>query len=719
MAWDKERALAAAEEAPSLSALLEQEGFYKEGALKWLEPTHIAKFVDAIDAVEAQKLRRFAEEWIYTSDPSSTTGFPLLDKLCVLERGELLIARLAVFEPDWIGSWFKSRFKGGIVLFDELTIVLIRALTEDDLKSKLSKLSDEVLAGIVVGRPEFLDVLPRQRWGVVLSLALAGDYHRDKLPEELSRLGIPSNALAIIDNILGFWTDHPALLDELVTRWQGPPGSDPVTQAMREGHKRLDCVLRSPWNWDDRRGDDLWVDKIQLRVGPAIARAVSAVPDRFRLELGFSVGVRIANEHQDVTPMKVREKLQLLLGIDPEDTLVNAVFPMAKLWATLRTLSRYEERSWEHRTELIGLRAKVASLAESAPELWALSLPWILARMSARGIRSVAEAVTIGLASANEDVRRALEDACNHTSEPVRLRARGLWTLLNGIESPESELVRTLVDAAAHYIDGTPIFPHPLTPMSATWLGSTHVEKVIADGIRHATVRFASQVRDQGGHVEEALTEALVKEIEVEFRNVQPRLTLGGTNTSRSPVPILSVRQRPFSKQTEEPVYGCDIAWIVNAFVQNRYEGTWVDLVQVKKSSALQRNMKRRIRDSWKIDCKQLQNILRWSASATYWLIASSGEVLVVPAKHLEGIRRGLEKNKSTFTSFTVGYNEVRSAAIPLEQYLVDLLIGQWIGTTSEEVVKFALGENSNIRPRIVVEVTISVGGEEPIVQLG
>jgi hypothetical protein len=30
--------------------------------------------------------------------------------------------------------------------------------------------------------------------------------------------------------------------------------------------------------------------------------------------------------------------------------------------------------------------------------------------------------------------------------------------------------------------------------------------------------------------------------------------------------------------------------------------------------------------------------------------------------------------------------------------------------TTSEEVVKFALGENSNIRPRIVVEVTISVG---------
>ena len=76
---------------------------------------------------------------------------------------------------------------------------------------------------------------------------------------------------------------------------------------------------------------------------------------------------------------------------------------------------------------------------------------------------------------------------------------------------------------------------------------------------------------------------------------------------------------------------------------------------------------------------------------------------------HLLAIKRGTKKSVSADT-FTVGYHEVRSVAIPLEQYLVDLLIGQWVGTSSEGVARFARGDNSNIRPRVVVEVTISVG---------
>ena len=81
----------------------------------------------------------------------------------------------------------------------------------------------------------------------------------------------------------------------------------------------------------------------------------------------------------------------------------------------------------------------------------------------------------------------------------------------------------------------------------------------------------------------------------------------------------------------------------------------------------------------------------------------------MVPARHLEGIRTGTGK-PPTAKTFTVGYHEVRAAAIPLEQYFVDLLIGQWIGTSSKNTVLFARGENTNIRPRVVVEVTISVG---------
>jgi hypothetical protein len=208
------------------------------------------------------------------------------------------------------------------------------------------------------------------------------------------------------------------------------------------------------------------------------------------------------------------------------------------------------------------------------------------------------------------------------------------------------------------------------------------------------------------------LTKALIKELEVEFRGIRPQLKLIGTNASRSPTPILSVCQRPASKRTEEPIYGCDIAWVLNATVHDRYSATWVDLIQVKKSLALQRKTERRFRaDSWEIDCKQLNNILKWSATSAYWLIASAGEVLVIPARYLEGIRCGTETFAGS-KSFTVGYHEVRSAAIPLEQYLVDLLIGQWVGTSSEEVTQFARGENSNIRPRLVVEVTITMGQE-------
>ena len=54
----------------------------------------------------------------------------------------------------------------------------------------------------------------------------------------------------------------------------------------------------------------------------------------------------------------------------------------------------------------------------------------------------------------------------------------------------------------------------------------------------------------------------------------------------------------------------------------------------------------------------------------------------------------------------TLGYNDVRSAAVPLEQYLIDLLIGQWIGTNAKDTMDF-VKENLKIKPRIVIDVVI------------
>lgn len=112
--------------------------------------------------------------------------------------------------------------------------------------------------------------------------------------------------------------------------------------------------------------------------------------------------------------------------------------------------------------------------------------------------------------------------------------------------------------------------------------------------------------------------------------------------------------------------------------------------------------------DSWRIDTQQLRDILEWSATASYWLLGAAGEVLVVPASHLAAIRDGAKRLRGS--AFTVGYHEVRTAAIPLEQYVLDLLIGHWVGTSAETVLRFARGEDSRIRPRIIIEVQLSVG---------
>jgi hypothetical protein len=98
---------------------------------------------------------------------------------------------------------------------------------------------------------------------------------------------------------------------------------------------------------------------------------------------------------------------------------------------------------------------------------------------------------------------------------------------------------------------------------------------------------------------------------------------------------------------------------------------------------------------------------VRLSQTATYWMIAAKGEVLVIPAKHLAAIRRCTGKLLPQKT-FAVGYHEVRSTAIPLSQYLPELLIGQWLGTTADAVIEFARGENTNIQPRRVIELHVS-----------
>lgn len=734
--WDKEEVEKAAQEATVLSALLDRENFYKEDGLNRLRCSHLQRFLCALDDEEAGKLRQYAEGWHYTNEPYTTSGLPLLEALWSLEplqgdepdgprhddrrlTGRDVVLTLARHEPEWVGRWWEWRCKRETQGTDLLTNAMIRALSPEDAERYISDVDANVLLTLVRTNPTLLRGIPAAQRGRILSLALDDTSNNPEVIESLLRSGWPYNAMYVIDEILahGDRPSHCEVLENLHKRLEKIGLRGPAAIAVEQRHPGLLALLRSPWHetthpyatQKDYKGNvNLW-ERGPERLSRFFMALVSANPDPFRVELGYSVAMKRV-DGQDPTEESVFETVRRL-GIDnPPAALVRAVLPAADLWATLHTLAQYENDSWKHATELVGLRTKVASIGAAHPVLWAEALPWILVRANALG--SVAESVTLELAASSTHVRQALEAACEDAAEHVRLRARGLWALFNGLEGPEVGLARTLADVAALHMDGTPVFPHPLEPMSATWLGSLGIESVLVDGVRRAAERFAGEIRDQGADVEEALTKALVKEIESEFRSVRPRLHLIGRSISRSQTPVISVRQRPISKKTEEPVYGCDIAWLLDADVRGRYRMTWVEIVQVKKSLAIPLRFNKKLRvDSWKIKIKQLSDILEWSATATYWLIASAGEILVIPARHLLAIERGTRK-KTPRETFTVGYHEVRSAAIPLEQYLPNLLIGQWVGTSTESVVRLARGEDSAIRPRVVVEVRISVGIE-------
>ncbi len=529
---------------------------------------------------------------------------------------------------------------------------------------------------------------------------------RDVPPNEIIELllthvvqvGGPFNSADAISTWTALGEDDTKRLNHLETL--GHAYSSLVRAILESGHPGVWQALERRWEvTDDWKRQPRNLAGIRAN---APARAFAPA----RLVIGYECGLWMDEEQRDPT----REALELALTglgfVEVDVEAIDAFVSHAELWACLRKLARYEAESYKRRTELTALRPRVAAFAVGAPATWAEALRWILAR--AGSLAGCAEAITLSHALNSGPIRDALNRAAADPLEAVRDRSRGIQAAFLGLEAPTTTASRQLLTFVARMLDGTPCFPHPLSPISATWLTAYGVERELCNGIRRAVDRFGSEVRDQGADIEEALTKALVKEIEAEFRTIQPKINLLGK--SASDTPVLSLRQRPSTKKSEEPIYGCDLALLLDARVRGHFQATWAEFIQVKKSHALQDSAKKRSRsDSWEIDCAQLDGILKWSATAAYWFIASAGELLVVPARYLAGIRLGSGRS-TTFKSFEVGYHDIRSVSIPLEQYLVELLMGQWVGASSADVIHFASGEHSTIKPRLIVEIKIAAG---------
>jgi hypothetical protein len=380
-----------------------------------------------------------------------------------------------------------------------------------------------------------------------------------------------------------------------------------------------------------------------------------------------------------------------------------AVFlPIALTWHFLSKISDYRmRRGNDHETELLGLRKALLDNVTQYPESWIMSLRWIFLHAEVRDVKSDTVAITCQL---NQIAMPCLENLVADSDGMVATLARGILALLSGTNDPANANITYLADSLAHYHDGTLKFPSPLSLRSATWVCSNELEQYFRDGVKRATAYFDRYVAESHTSPEESLTGTLMNELVVQFRASEGILSTVKPHSSG--LPTLRLAQRDFSKTKEEAIYGCDLAFLINAQAPEVYKMEWTDLVQVKKSLVMSNSeAKSNTPDSWEIDIGQLRKIILYSASAVYFLLCGKGGTLVVPARFLlgfVGVKQGSEGNKTR----TIGYHLIRSAAIPLEQYLVDLLIGQWIGTNAKRALSFVKG-NQVHRPRAVFEITI------------
>ena len=391
----------------------------------------------------------------------------------------------------------------------------------------------------------------------------------------------------------------------------------------------------------------------------------------------------------------------------PSDVERTTMCGVALLWADLAQLADYKSKErWKYHDQIRGVLARLSSHCESWPEAWVISAHDMLEQAEAIGSDGLDLLTAAG--ARYPRLRNVLLDIAGHDSNVgIRDHAAGMLARIAGVPAPGEGLSRWLVDSAARAFDGTPVFPRPLSSLAHTWIGSVEIEEIISRGIQQAMTRFGDWAKSQGAATEELVTGQLLSELETAFREASMRLALGSRISQDQEI---SVSQRPVTK-TEEREWGCDIALLLNAHIAKKVKLQTAELIQIKKSLAFADDPSDYPAERWRIDIQQLAALLKMSQSAGYWLILSTGEILCVTARWIHGLAEGREALAQG--SVTLGYNDLRHAAVPIGQYILEIFLGTWIGSIEPQVISFTKGTNSRLAPRYIFEVSITAGDEQ------
>lgn len=475
---------------------------------------------------------------------------------------------------------------------------------------------------------------------------------------------------------------------------------NPLLKLMQDKPQQLYEAISKWWvnqidHCVDNRRNDGWGAALERTFSPNRPDVISYLAGHgggfLLVPIGFLAGVHANTMHE------IQEKIAEYSGGRNVQTFI----AMAELWHTLKSINEFGAPYNDHEVELLGLRKLLMQSVNEHQEMWLQALPLMMRLAIKSHIKSDVVTATCELGKRAHGQLASLAAGKDHE---VAALARGILAMMEGIEDPSRTHLTLLADTLAQYQDGTPKFPSPLSLRSATWISSVRFEDQLRNAVKACCLKFSAHVCDNHGSVEEAMT-ATLQQMLIDRLSAagKPR---AGTLSEFAGAPELKLLQREISKNVEESEYGCDLAFLVKASARDVYWMEWADLVQVKKSLVMSdADATELSSDSWSITIKQLNTLIGKSATAVYFLICAKGEILVVPARFLLGFVRGKKGSEKNLTR-TLGYNDIRSAAISLEQYLIDLLIGQWLGSSSQDTLDF-IGGNQKLKPRLVIEAVI------------
>lgn len=345
--------------------------------------------------------------------------------------------------------------------------------------------------------------------------------------------------------------------------------------------------------------------------------------------------------------------------------------------------------------ERVGIRARLQRLIQQDATQLVPLVGWLLLRGSPTDISFLTNLV-LQEPEALAELKRIASDETRRESAS----ALGLLHLVqDGFETPGEDFARWASDSSSF------LLPSRLSAPSSVWLNDASLENML----RSAVDAAAEELRMASFAKEDVATGALLGSLR---RNLESFVQRGGGASHPGALCLKSVTT-PSNGRAGEIVNGADLALLLEIDVPGRMKSTRAHLVQVKRTKADGRGSPR-----WHIDVAQLKKLLSFDPTATYWLLSDEprNRVLCVPASLLVARARATLGDRFDLDgmSLAVAYESViGSAAIPLGQLVVDLVIGLWAGSEMQAAIDVAQGRNTSYTPEGMLHLTIGARSDD------